>query len=56
MKLVSLSIRDFRNLAAVDLVPSPRATILLAPRLFRVLCPRAKRLWRNQTSLARWRL
>jgi DNA replication and repair protein RecF len=29
MRLVSLSIRDFRNLAAVDLEPSPRATILL---------------------------
>ncbi len=29
MRLVSLAIRDFRNLAAVDLSPSPRATILL---------------------------
>ena len=29
MKLVSLSVRDFRNLAAVDLEPSPRATILV---------------------------
>ncbi len=29
MRLVSLSIRDFRNLASVDLTPSPRATILL---------------------------
>jgi DNA replication and repair protein RecF len=29
MRLVSLSIRDFRNLAEVDLAPSPRATILL---------------------------
>lgn len=29
MKLVSLQVRDFRNLAAVDLEPSPRATILL---------------------------
>jgi DNA replication and repair protein RecF len=29
MRLVSLSIRDFRNLAAVDLDPSPRATILV---------------------------
>jgi DNA replication and repair protein RecF len=29
MRLVQLSIRDFRNLAAVDLAPSPRATILL---------------------------
>ncbi len=29
MRLVSLAIRDFRNLAAVDLDPSPRATILL---------------------------
>jgi DNA replication and repair protein RecF len=29
MRLAQLSIRDFRNLAAVDLVPSPRATILL---------------------------
>jgi DNA replication and repair protein RecF len=29
MRLVSLTIRDFRNLAAVDLEPSPRATILL---------------------------
>jgi DNA replication and repair protein RecF len=29
MRLVQLSVRDFRNLAAVDLAPSPRATILL---------------------------
>jgi DNA replication and repair protein RecF len=29
MRLVSLQVRDFRNLAAVDLAPSPRATILL---------------------------
>ena len=29
MKLLSLEIRDFRNLAAVDLEPSPRATILV---------------------------
>ena len=29
MRLVSLSVRDFRNLAEVDLTPSPRATILL---------------------------
>jgi DNA replication and repair protein RecF len=29
MRLTQLSIRDFRNLAAVDLAPSPRATILL---------------------------
>jgi DNA replication and repair protein RecF len=29
MRLVSLSVRDFRNLAVVDLAPSPRATILL---------------------------
>jgi len=29
MRLVSLSVRDFRNLAEVELAPSPRATILL---------------------------
>ncbi len=29
MRLVSLQVRDFRNLAAVDVEPSPRATILL---------------------------
>lgn len=29
MRLVSLSVADFRNLAAVELEPSPRATILL---------------------------
>jgi DNA replication and repair protein RecF len=29
VRIVQLSVRDFRNLAAVDLVPSPRATILL---------------------------
>jgi DNA replication and repair protein RecF len=29
LRLVSLAIRDFRNLAQVDLEPSPRATILL---------------------------
>src|SRR5512133_2208122 len=29
MRLLQLSVRDFRNLAAVDLTPSPRATILL---------------------------
>jgi DNA replication and repair protein RecF len=29
MRLLRLSIQDFRNLAAVDLAPSPRATILL---------------------------
>ena len=29
MRLLRLTIRDFRNLAAVDLEPSPRATILL---------------------------
>jgi DNA replication and repair protein RecF len=29
MRLTQLSIRDFRNLEAVDLTPSPRATILL---------------------------
>jgi DNA replication and repair protein RecF len=29
MRLVSLSVSDFRNLAAVELAPSPRATILL---------------------------
>jgi DNA replication and repair protein RecF len=29
MRLTQLSVRDFRNLAAVDLAPSPRATILL---------------------------
>jgi DNA replication and repair protein RecF len=29
VKLVSLSVRDFRNLAEVELAPSPRATILL---------------------------
>jgi DNA replication and repair protein RecF len=29
VRLASLQIRDFRNLAAVDLAPSPRATILL---------------------------
>jgi DNA replication and repair protein RecF len=29
MRLVSLQIRDFRNLAAVDLDPSPRTTILI---------------------------
>jgi DNA replication and repair protein RecF len=29
MRLLKLAIRDFRNLAAVDLAPSPRATILL---------------------------
>ncbi len=29
LKLVSLHLRDFRNLSEVDLVPSPRATILV---------------------------
>ncbi len=29
MRLISLQIRDFRNLASVDLEPSPRTTILL---------------------------
>jgi DNA replication and repair protein RecF len=29
VRLLTLAIRDFRNLAAVDLAPSPRATILL---------------------------
>ncbi|HTN52140.1 MAG TPA: DNA replication/repair protein RecF [Anaeromyxobacter sp.] len=29
MKLLSLRVRDFRNLAAVDVVPSPGATVLL---------------------------
>jgi DNA replication and repair protein RecF len=29
MRLLRLQVRDFRNLAAVDLAPSPRATILL---------------------------
>jgi DNA replication and repair protein RecF len=29
LRILQLSIRDFRNLAAVDLAPSPRATILL---------------------------
>jgi DNA replication and repair protein RecF len=29
LRLVSLSVRDFRNLGSVDLEPSPRATILL---------------------------
>jgi DNA replication and repair protein RecF len=29
MRLASLQVRDFRNLAAVDLEPSPRATILV---------------------------
>jgi DNA replication and repair protein RecF len=29
VRITQLSIRDFRNLAAVDLTPSPRATILL---------------------------
>ncbi len=29
MRLVSLQLRDFRNLAEVDLVPSPRATVLV---------------------------
>lgn len=29
MRLASLTVRDFRNLAAVELAPSPRATILL---------------------------
>lgn len=31
MKLLSLSLRNFRNVASVDLTPSPRATVVVGP-------------------------